>query len=101
MHAAALRWPSENFIFIGADPDESTGFDLQASSQGEFENAAKPFEDDPYGCHSDVLVEKRKSRDPFHRTPPYELSCPEMKDILAYCGPELISADRLPWNTST
>lgn len=100
MHAAALRWPSGHFVFIGVDPEESTGFDLQASTQGELENAAKPFESDPYGCHSEVLIEKRKSRDPFRRRAPYELTCPEMKDILAYCGPELISSNKLPWTTA-
>ena len=99
MHAAALRWRKDKFVFIGVDPDASTGFDLEASSQGELENAAKPFETDPYGCHSQVLVEKRKSRDPFHRTAPYELTCPEMKEILSYCGPELIASDKLPWAT--
>ena len=99
MHAASLRWPLENFIFIGVDPDASTGFDLAASTQGELENAAKPFESDPYGCHSKVLIEKRKSRDPFHRTAPYPLTCPEMKDILSFCGPELISPEKLPWKT--
>lgn len=101
MHAAALRWPADKFLFVGVDPDKETGFDIEASTLGELENAAKPFESDPYGCHSAVLVEKRKSRDPFHRTPPYSLTCPEMKEILSFCGPHLIDADKLPWSTTT
>jgi hypothetical protein len=97
MHAAALRWPSDHFSFVGVDPSPDTGFDLATASQGELENAAQPFEADPYGCHSAVLVEKRKSRDPFHRKAPYELTCPDMKEILYHCGPELIAPEKVPW----
>jgi hypothetical protein len=98
MHARALGWPDDRFVFIGVDPPASTGFDLEASTRGEYENAAKPFETDPYGCHSDVLQEKRKARNPFSRTPPYELTCPEMKGLLNYCGPKLFPREDLPWN---
>ena len=71
LHAPALRWPSERFVYVGVDPPASTGFDLEQSAEGERKNAAAPFEQDPYGCHSEVLQEKRKSRNPFKRTPPY------------------------------
>jgi len=97
LHSNALLWPSENFNFIGINPDASTGFDLAQATKGELENAARPFESDPYGCHTEVLQAKRKMRNPFSRTPPYELTCPEMKDLLKWCGPELISADKVPW----
>lgn len=97
LHAKALLWPEQNFEFIGINPDASTGFDIETATKGELENAAKPFETDLYGCHTSVLQEKRKSRNPFKRTPPYELSCPDMKDLLKWCGPGLISADKVPW----
>ena len=35
LHAKALQWPSQNFNFIGVNPDKSTGFDLEAATTGE------------------------------------------------------------------
>lgn len=98
LHAPALRWPPDKFRYIGVDPPPSTGFDLERSTKGELENAAAPFEKDPYGCHSELLQKKRKERNPFSRTPPYPLSAPEMKELLGYCGPQLFPADRVPWS---
>jgi hypothetical protein len=100
LHAPSLQWPPDQFAYIGVDPPTSTGFDLQRATDGELQNAAAPFEKDPYGCHTPVLQEKRKSRNPFMRTPPYALTCPEMKDLLSYCGPQLYPEDRLPWGKS-
>lgn len=97
LHAPALRWPSTQFHYIGADPDESTGFDLAKSTEGERNNAARPFETDLYGCHTDVLRHKRDNRNPFSRTPPYELTCPEMKVLLNWCGPGRIPRSDVPW----
>ena len=97
MHAKALQWPEDRFVYIGIDPPATTGFDLEVSTRGEYENAAKPFESDPYGCHTDVLQEKRKARNPFSRTPPYELTCPEMKGLLKYCGTKLYPKEEVPW----
>jgi hypothetical protein len=71
LHAPALRWPADRFVYVGVNPPSSTGFDLKRSTEGESKNAAAPFEQDPYGCHSEILQEKRKGRNPFHRTPPY------------------------------
>ena len=45
----------------------------------------------------DILQQKRKERNPFSRLAPYELTCPEMKTLLHWCGPELISEQELPW----
>lgn len=98
LHAPALRWPGSKFKFVGVDPPASTGFDLAESTKGEQENAAKPFEDDPYGCHSAVLKQKRKARNPFSRTAPYDLSVPGMKELLHYCGPELVPNEKVPWS---
>ena len=97
LHAPALQWPSDHFSYIGVDPPVSTGFNLAQAKQGERENAALPFEHDPYGCHTPVLQEKRRERNPFARTPPYELSCPEMKALLHYCGPKPFPKWQLPW----
>eukprot|EP00527_Entomoneis_sp_CCMP2396_P007849 CAMPEP_0198148324 /NCGR_PEP_ID=MMETSP1443-20131203/40879_1 /TAXON_ID=186043 /ORGANISM="Entomoneis sp., Strain CCMP2396" /LENGTH=331 /DNA_ID=CAMNT_0043812981 /DNA_START=151 /DNA_END=1143 /DNA_ORIENTATION=+ len=94
LHAKALRWPSSQFFYVGVDPSPSDGFKLEEASKGEMENAAKPFEDDPYGCNSPVLREKRALRNPFYRTPPYDLSCPDMQEILHYCNPEMIPKDK-------
>jgi hypothetical protein len=98
LHAPALLWPSNRFLFVGFDPPSSTGFDVAISSAGELENAAKPFESDPYGCHSEILQKKRRERNPFRRTPPYDLSCPDLKPLLHHCGPELISKEFVPWD---
>lgn len=97
LHAPALGWPANAFAYIGVDPPVSTGFNLARSVEGEQKNAAAPFETDPYGCHSDILQEKRKGRNPFSRTSPYPLTCPDMKDLFAYCGPEYFPKDKFPW----
>ena len=97
LHANALRWSIDRFHFVGIDPPASTGFDLAASTEGEKNNSLLPFMTDPYGCHSDILQQKRKDRNPFSRLAPYELTCPEMKTVLHWCGPELILEDELPW----
>lgn len=62
MHSKAIMWPSSKFRYIGVDPPASTGFDLESARAGESQNAAKPFEGDPYGCHTSLLQEKRRLR---------------------------------------
>mmetsp|Transcript_16226 Transcript_16226/g.23867 ORF Transcript_16226/g.23867 Transcript_16226/m.23867 type:complete len:330 (+) Transcript_16226:94-1083(+) len=100
LHIPAIRWPEDNFRFVGYNPPSSTGFDVQRSSLGEQENAAKPFESDPYGCHSEILQKKRRERNPFYRTPPYSKTCPDMAALLEYCGTELINTEKVPWRSS-
>mmetsp|Transcript_5778 Transcript_5778/g.8676 ORF Transcript_5778/g.8676 Transcript_5778/m.8676 type:complete len:358 (-) Transcript_5778:229-1302(-) len=97
LHAAAIQWPSSKFDYVGIDPDASTGFDLVASSEGERTNSALPFESDPYGCNSQILQDKRKQRNPFSRTPPYELTCPEMRELLKWCSTNIIPSSKVPW----
>jgi len=97
LHAKALRWPLNAFSYVGIDPSASTGFDLQKSTVAEYQNAAKPFETDPYGCNSPILQQKRLDRNPFSRTPPYKLSCVELVDLMDWCGPELFPYE-LPWD---
>ena len=98
MHAYALRWPSERLSYIGIDPLPKTGFDLALQTKGELKNAASLFESDLYGCHSEQLVKKRESRNPFKRTSSYETTCGhEMTEIFNYCGPSLFQGN-LPWD---
>ena len=52
-----------------------------------------------YGCGDAALVKKRTNRNPFKRTIPYELACPEMKDLLHWCGPELYDVSQVPWKS--
>mmetsp|Transcript_13689 Transcript_13689/g.40010 ORF Transcript_13689/g.40010 Transcript_13689/m.40010 type:complete len:198 (-) Transcript_13689:4236-4829(-) len=98
MHAGALQWPANKFKYVGIDPPSSTGFNLEESSAGELNDAAKPFKSDPYGCSAPVLQQKRKERNPFSRTPPYQLTCPEMKSLLDWCGPNILPKSQVPWS---
>ena len=98
LHAMALGWPEDKFVFVGVDPPASTGFDLAEATNGEYKNAALPFESDPYGCNSPVLQQKRRERNPYFRTAPYTVSCPEMRELLRYCGPQLYPKNLLPWS---
>jgi len=100
MHARAVRWPMEHFHYIGIDPEESTGFNVHEAEKGELENAASPFRTDPYGCNSNKLTQKRKLRNPLKRTPPYELSCPDLKNLLTWCEQDIIPKHMVPWLTN-
>lgn len=60
-------------------------------------SALEPYMADPYGCNPNgPLSGKREERNPFYRTPPYTVSCPEMGDLLGWCGPGLFDGN-LPW----
>lgn len=96
LHAPALRFPPEAFRYVGQHPGGR--FDHAAAAEGERVSALEPYRLDPYGCAAGgALANKRQERDPFHRTPPYSLVCPEMSELLEYCGTELFSGD-LPWS---
>jgi len=97
LHAGALQWARNRFHYVGVDPPASTGFNLEESSAGEKKNSLVPFQTDPYGCHTDILQQKRKERNPYQRTAPYPLTCPEMKELLSWCGPDLIPKSQVPW----
>lgn len=101
MHAPALHISPDDFRFVGIDPPESTGFDYFEALNGEKMNAASLFENDPYGCYSVKLQEKRKSRNPFMRTPWYDLTCPDMKEIMHWCGPDYVPKEKTPWANLT
>lgn len=97
LHREALRFPSDNFQYVGLHAGGN--FDQAAAESGERSSAVLPYQADPYGCaEGGPLVAKRLQRNPFHRTSPYTLACPEMKELLEWCGPELF-AGSLPWST--
>ena len=98
LHVPALRWPLEKFHYIGIDPPSKSGFDITVSTKGEIENAAKLFVNDPYGCYSEILQEKRQQRNPFRRTPPYDITCPDMVELMHYCGTTFIAEHQVPWS---
>ena len=104
LHRRALRIPdSAPFEYLGVHPRGSSRFPFAAAAAGEHAHAAVPFTADPYGCSDPVLAEKRAARNPFRRATPrdvYSASAPEMKEILAWCGPGLFpiaSGEYPPW----
>jgi len=96
LHAPAMHIPAPFFNYIGVDPPASTGFDYQRAADGE-SNTVAQFETDPYGCYTEALKEKRKGRNPFFRTPWYDLTCPDMKKLMHWCGPDKFPKDEIQW----
>lgn len=96
LHMPSIRFPPEAFRYVGQHPEGR--FDHAAAAEGERESALEPYKLDPYGCAAGgTLEKKRHQRDPFHRTPPYSLVCPEMSELLEYCGTKLFTGE-LPWS---
>ena len=90
MHLDAIRFPANQFAFIGAnDP-----LDLVGAEKGEHAALAR-FATDPYG-HGTVLDGKRVERNPFNRVPPYTESCPMLEALLRHVGPGQFRGN-LPW----
>lgn len=100
LHRVALRFPRAQFDFVGLQPPFGSRFNVERAKEGERLNAASLFEVDPYGCNSPTLAFKREERNPFRRIAPYPLSCPAMRDLLAWCGPHKFLG-QLPWSEST
>lgn len=63
--------------------------------QGE-EATVAAFEADPYGC-SGELAAKRQQRDPFDVGGYNGDRCPDMTELLQYCGPQTFDGP-LPWD---
>uniref|UniRef100_A0A7S2SSK2 DUF218 domain-containing protein n=1 Tax=Rhizochromulina marina TaxID=1034831 RepID=A0A7S2SSK2_9STRA len=99
LHRSALRFPESGFEYIGLQPEPGGAFDVERAAQGELENAVTLFEKDPYGCSAPVLRGKRLQRNPFRRTVPYSVSCPEIRDLLAWCSASRF-AGPLPWDSA-
>jgi hypothetical protein len=97
LHRKALGLPPGNFTYLGiASP---AGFNQQRAADGEL-LAYQEFEKDLYGCSDTTLSEKKHKRDPFKRTVPYALACPEIESLLRWCGPDLYDVSSLPWHIS-
>lgn len=94
LHRRAIGFPAANFSYVGLRPQHSK-FDHAKAARGEKE-VLKSFHLDLYACTA-ALSEKKDVRNPFRRTVPYPLACPELGALLAWCGPELIAASALPW----
>ncbi|CAM6118139.1 unnamed protein product [Calypogeia fissa] len=92
LHRAALHFPASRFTFKGTP---SAPASILAAEKAEL-LVQDSFERDPYGCEG-PLREKRVKRDPFLRTIPYPVGCPEISGLFSYCGTELYSK-RLPWD---
>lgn len=124
VHRAALRFPAAKFRYVGIDPPELHSVSKSNSNRdqvtenakddsqykkspryiqallGERKNALEPFTKDPHGCKEPTLVEKRRMRNPFRRSHPYLLSCPEMFNLLTICSNEVSTEEvykNLPW----
>ncbi|GFR46772.1 hypothetical protein Agub_g8400 [Astrephomene gubernaculifera] len=90
LHREAVRWPLEYFRFVGTPvPPGAVG-----AKEGEARTVSS-FAADPYGCGGELLA-KRLHRDPFAVGPIHPSRCPEMRALLAYCGPDMFPG-RLPW----
>jgi len=95
LHRSALKFPASQFHYFGLRPNDDR-FDHLKASEGE-RGVARVFSEDPYGCHDAALQHKRIARNPFKRTVPYELACPEIKELLKWCGPGIFNKRKLPW----
>jgi hypothetical protein len=87
-HAAAIRYRPVTYV----------GLDKELSPEHaalEEASTIPQFAKDPYGCRP-PLSTKRASRNPFGQAHPYAAQCPELADLLAYCGPDLYPRP-LPW----
>ncbi|CAG8435840.1 13395_t:CDS:2 [Rhizophagus irregularis] len=85
LHRFALKFPLDRFNYIGIDPDNT-------SPLGRFVG------EDLYGCHG-KLLDKKLTRNPYRRSHPYQISCPELSPLLNYCPEDRIQLypDTLPW----
>jgi len=98
VHREALRFDQSAFQFVGVDP-QSRAFNTRLKELANWESKASigPFKTDPYGCNSLVLRTKRQERNPFFRTPPYTLTCPEISALLMHCDRNFFPRENLPW----
>lgn len=95
LHRKAIGYPEGNFTYVGVH--SPSVFDQARAVKGEAD-AWSSFQKDMFGCSDPSLSEKRNKRNPFRRTVPYTLACPEMVDLLRWCGPDAFDVSVLPWN---
>lgn len=99
LHRAALRWPKENFKYIGLGPDNEhnliaekgevshvVSLDMRTilKQRPKRENGYIPYSTDLYGCRS-FLLSKRRQRNPYNRFHSYYSSSPELQSLLDWC----------------
>ena len=101
LHRYAIGFPAKSFKYIGLKPEQQS-FPYQAALNGE-KKAIESFKQDYYGCGNE-LFSKIIKRNPFVVPIPYELTAPELRDLLHWCGPQLYteahsttSESTLPW----
>ena len=95
LHRKAIRFPLRSFSYVGIKP-EGNSFDHSRAVKGE-EIVVDSFNNDMYGCGSKELLKKKEGRNPFVRFHPYFTSCPEIVDLLRWCGPDVYDGKYLPW----
>ncbi|KAH9485203.1 hypothetical protein JR316_0002110 [Psilocybe cubensis] len=99
LHRKAIKWPRNKFYYVGVDPNHDGGTN---AIEGEKKNGYLPYSLDLYGCHS-LLINKRRSRNPFARYHPYHTSSPEIASLLDWCpgdaegGEDTLFEGDLPW----
>ncbi|KAL5560404.1 hypothetical protein UlMin_036615 [Ulmus minor] len=81
LHRSAIGFPESRFFYSGTP---ATSNAKQAAAKGEA-LVRTQFQEDPYGCQG-ALHRKKLGRDPFHRTIPYPIGCPEIEGLFRYCG---------------
>ncbi|KAG9000984.1 hypothetical protein FRB94_005060 [Tulasnella sp. JGI-2019a] len=82
LHRKAIRWPEENFDYVGIDVKGDTSMAYAGENQFGF----TPYSKDLYGCHDELLA-KRRRRNPFQIFHPYHTSAPEMAGLFEWCPP--------------
>lgn len=95
IHRKAVKFPADKFHYYGIDPPGISDADIA----GEISNARALFDQDLYGCRSEVLLGKKKERNPGRRRHGYEVSNPAIAELLDYCpttGSEVYPG-QLPW----
>ncbi|GAA97517.1 uncharacterized protein L969DRAFT_119958 [Mixia osmundae IAM 14324] len=95
VHRVAMRWPQSAWTYIPIDDDKETG----ALYEGERLHGLLPYQNDIYGCHTELLA-KRKKRNPYRRFHPYHVSNPELDKLMEWCpdDPTQIYTGSLPWS---
>lgn len=102
VHRAAILFPRAQFEYVGIDPTNSTL--VKEMRHFETTNSVVPFEHDPYGCFDEVLTQKKDIRGWAGRgAGAYEQSCPELRELLRYCGQRedgsvQLYSGKLPWS---
>ncbi len=91
VHRAALRYPEDQFEFVGVDPPGAGD-----ARKGELLNSRGPFEDDPHGCTKEVLRTKKVQRNPYIRYFGYPQGCEEIAPLFRHCGHHIYDG-KLPW----